>query len=210
MKNFSISTFVWLSIFLVFFIWSAIKPCDYFIWFLEVLPAIVFVIVLSLTYKNFKLTPLCYWLILIHCLILMIGGHYTYARVPLFSWLQQIFNLSRNHYDRLGHFAQGFIPAVIAREILLRKTPLSTGKWLFTIIICFCLAISSLYELFEWWVAIATGTRAEEFLSTQGDIWDTQKDMLFALLGATASLLSLNKIHDRQLNILLKKNAKKN
>ena len=166
------------------------------------------IIILAATYKKFPLTPLTYWLILIHAIILMIGGHYTYAKVPLFDSLRDAFDLSRNHYDRLGHLAQGFIPAIIAREILLRRSPLNHGKWLFFIVTCICLAISAFYEFIEWWVAIAVGGDAESFLALQGDIWDTQSDMFLAMIGAILALLTLRRLHDHQL-ARLQKNAGK-
>ena len=140
-----------------------------------------------------------YWLILLHAIILMIGGHYTYAEVPLFNLIRDKFELSRNHYDKVGHFAQGFIPAIIAREILIRTSPLKPGKWLLFIVVCVCLAISAVYELIEWWVAVVSGTAADAFLGTQGYVWDTQSDMALALLGALTALVLLGKYHDRQL-----------
>ena len=199
----NIRQLAWIGVFLSVLIWSAIQPKDYFIWILEVFPALVAVVVLVATLKRFPLTPLVYQLILVHSVILMIGGHYTYAEVPMFDWLKHSFDWSRNHYDKLGHLAQGFIPAMIAREILLRNSPLQTGKWLFFIVISVCLAISAFYELIEWWVAVAAGYGAEAFLATQGYEWDTQSDMFFALLGALLAQLSLNRLHDRQLRKLL-------
>ncbi|MBI3597490.1 MAG: DUF2238 domain-containing protein [Nitrospirae bacterium] len=194
---------LWLGLLLVF-VWSVIHPHDLFTWFLEVVPAIIGMIVLVLTYPKFKFTIFAYLLMAIHATILMIGGHYTYAEVPLFNWIRDVFELSRNHYDRLGHFVQGFVPAIIVREVLLRKSPLTRGKWLFFIVVSICLAISAAYELFEWGVAELTGTAADSFLGTQGDVWDTQKDMAFALIGAIISLLTLGKLHDRFLNKLAK------
>lgn len=191
---------LWLIIFFSVLIWSGIKPHDIFTWLLEVLPAILGLVILVLTYKRFRFTELVYWLILIHSVILMIGGHYTYAEVPLFNWISDTFELGRNHYDKVGHFAQGFIPAIIAREILIRKSPLKRGKWLFFIVVCICLAMSAFYEFVEWWVAVASGTAAEAFLGTQGYVWDTQSDMLMAFLGAIISLIFLGKLHDRSLN----------
>ena len=184
-------------------LWSAINPKDQFIWFLEVSPAIFGAIVLALTYRTFRLTPLVYSLILIHCIILMIGGHYTYAEVPLFDQLQDLFGLSRNNYDKVGHFAQGFVPALIAREILIRKQVISTAAWRNFFIICFCLGFSAFYELLEWWVALVSETSADTFLATQGYVWDTQSDMGYALLGAILGLLLLSKLHDRQLKQFL-------
>lgn len=184
------------------FLWSGIGPRDRFTWFLEVLPAIVGFFVLAATHRRFPLARLTYVLIAIHAVILMVGGHYTYAEVPLFNWLRETFHLSRNYYDRVGHFAQGFVPAIIAREILLRRTPLRPGGWLATLVFSVCLAISALYELMEWGVSAATGTAADAFLGTQGDIWDTQKDMAMCLVGAMAALLLLSKVHDRALEKL--------
>jgi len=180
--------------------WSAIRPHDYFTWFMEVLPALIAVVVLAATYTRFRLTALAYWLILAHSVILMIGGHYTYAEVPLFDWVRDVFHQGRNNYDKVGHFAQGFVPAIITREILLRKTPLGPGGWLAFITVSICLAISALYELFEWAVAEATGEAAEAFLGTQGYQWDTQSDMAFAFLGALAAVVLLSRYHDVQLS----------
>ena len=188
-----------LLIAVVVFIWSAIRPHDYFTWILEVFPAIIGVSVLAATYRNFKFTTVVYVLIGAHAIILMIGGHYTYADVPLFNWIRDEFALNRNHYDRVGHFAQGFVPALIAREVLLRKSPLRRGRWLFFIVVSICLAFSALYELFEWGVSEATGSAGDAFLGTQGDVFDTQKDMAMALVGAITSLLLLSRLHDRQL-----------
>ena len=192
-------TGIWLAIFSVCLIWSAVRPVDYFTWFLEVIPAIIGFVVLTVTYRKFRLTSLSYWLILMHCIILMIGGHYTYAQVPLFDWLQEAFDLERNNYDKVGHFVQGFVPAMLAREILVRKKVVNGNKWLAFIVVCFCLAFSAFYELIEWWVAISTGESAEAFLGTQGYMWDTQSDMALALLGSITALTLLSKIHDRQL-----------
>jgi len=188
--------FLWLLIFSSVLLWSAVRPHDYFTWVLEVLPAVLGVVILAATFRSFQFTSLVYWLILIHSLILMIGGHYTYAEVPAFNWIRDVFGMSRNNYDKLGHFAQGFFPALIAREILLRKSRLEKGKLLSFIVICICLAISAFYELIEWWVAAATGTSADAFLGTQGYNWDTQSDMLFALIGAIAALILLSRVHE--------------
>ncbi len=193
------ASLTWAGIFFTVLIWSAIEPKDYFIWMLEVLPAVIALVILAATGKAFPLTPLVYILILLHCIILMVGGHYTYAEVPLFDWLREPMGWTRNHYDKVGHFAQGFVPALIAREILLRRSPLQPGKWLFFIVACICLAISAFYEFVEWWVAVATGTAAEAFLATQGYVWDTQSDMLYALIGAIVAQLLLSRLHDRQL-----------
>jgi len=191
-----------LAVFFAVFVWSGIAPYDYFTWFLETFPAMVGLVLVAATYQRFRLTDIAYTGIVIHCLILMIGGHYTYAEMPLFSWLRDTFDLARNYYDRLGHVAQGFFPAIIAREILLRRSPLTQGKWLFFIVTCICLAISACYEFLEWWVAVGTGDDAVAFLATQGDVWDTQWDMFLALLGAIAAQLLLGRWHDRQLKAI--------
>lgn len=190
---------------LVILVWSAINPHDYFTWFLEVLPAVAGFVLLAATYRNFRFTTLAYTLMWVHAVILMVGGHYTYAEVPLFNWIRDSFGFSRNHYDRVGHFAQGFVPAIISREILLRKSPLNQGKWLFFIVLCICLSISAFYELIEWFVAEATGTSAEAFLGTQGDVWDSQWDMFLALTGTVTAQLSLRTTHDKHLKSLLNK-----
>jgi putative membrane protein len=179
--------------------WSAWKPKDYFIWFLECAPAIAYAAIAIALYRRFRFTDLVYWLVLIHSIILMVGGHYTYAEMPLFSWLRDEFGLARNYYDRLGHVAQGFVPAMIAREVLLRLNVVNGKGWLFFVVVCFCLALSAFYEFIEWWVAVGTGEAATAFLATQGDVWDTQWDMFLALLGAIAAQLALNRWHDSQL-----------
>lgn len=191
-----------LAVFVAVLIWSAINPYDRLTWWLEVLPAILALPILVWTMSSFPLTRLLYVLILIHAIILMIGGHYTYAEVPLFNLLQDAFNLARNYYDRIGHFVQGFVPAMIAREILLRKHVVASSGWLFFIACCICLSLSAFYELIEWWVAALTGTAAESFLGTQGDIWDTQWDMFIAMIGAITAQITLSKCHDNQLNML--------
>ena len=190
---------IWLFIYFTVFIWSLINPKDLFTWFLEVFPAMIALIVLAITYKNFRLTPLVYSLILIHCIILMVGGHYTYAQVPLFDFIKELLNQERNNYDKLGHFAQGFIPAMIAREIIIRKSIITIESWRNFFIICFCLGFSAFYELVEWWVAIYSGEGANDFLGTQGYIWDTQSDMAWALLGAILALIFLRSYHNTQL-----------
>jgi len=193
--------YLWFSIFAPVLIWSAYLPKDPFTWFLEVLPVFIGLFILVLTYKKYPLTPLLYTLILIHMIILMVGGHYTYAEVPLFDWLKEIFEHSRNNYDKVGHFAQGFIPAIIAREILIRKEIVQGSKiWLDYIVLSIILAFSAFYELLEWWVALAVGEDAEAFLGTQGYVWDTQSDMGYALFGGIMALLLLSKLHDKQLN----------
>lgn len=193
---------VWVGIFSAVLAWSAYQPHDYFTWFLEVVPALIGLVVLAITRKSFPLTPLLYTLILIHCLILMVGGHYTYAEVPLFNDFKKWFGFERNNYDKVGHFVQGFVPAMIARELILRKDIINGRKWMNFFIVCFCLAFSAFYELVEWWVAIGTGDSAEAFLGTQGYVWDTQSDMALALLGSIVALLTLSKVHDRQLQLL--------
>ncbi len=182
--------------------WSAWKPHDYFTWILEVFPAMIAGVVLVAIYPRFRFTSLVYVLILIHAAILMIGGHYTYAEMPLFSWLRDEFHLARNYYDRLGHVAQGFVPAMIVREILIRNAVVNGRRWLFFIVCSIALAISACYEFFEWWVAVASGTAADSFLATQGDVWDTQWDMFMALCGAIVAQLTVAGIHDRQLRAL--------
>ena len=181
---------------------SAVHPKDTFTWLLEVAPIFIGVPILVVTYHRFPLTPLAYRLLFVHALILMLGGHYTYAEVPLGFWVQRALGLARNHYDRLGHFAQGFVPAVLAREILLRRSPLRRGKWLFFLVCSVCLAISACYEFIEWWTAVLSGDSATAFLGTQGDPWDTQWDMFLALVGALTAQLTLARGHDRQLERL--------
>ena len=190
---------IFLLLFFTVFIWSAINPKDYFTWFLEVFPAMIALIVLALTYRKFRLTPLVYSLILIHCIILMVGGHYTYAQVPLFDFFKELLNQDRNNYDKIGHLAQGFVPAMIAREIIIRKSIITMEAWRNFFIICFCLAFSAFYELIEWWVAIFINEAANDFLGTQGYIWDTQSDMAWALVGAILALIFLRKLHTKQL-----------
>lgn len=179
--------------------WSAWQPHDRFTWWLEVMPVVIALPLLLLTWRRFPLTRLVYCLILLHALILLVGGHYTYAEMPLFNWLRDTFGLARNYYDRVGHVAQGFVPAMVAREILLRTSPLRPGKWLSFLVICVCLAISACYEFLEWWVALASGSDAVAFLATQGDVWDTQWDMFLCLLGAIAALSLLSRRHDNAL-----------
>lgn len=185
---------IFLLIYFIVFIWSSINPKDYFTWFLEVVPAIIALIILTFTYKNFKFTPLVYSLILIHSIILMVGGHYTYSEVPLFDFIKDVFNHDRNNYDKLGHFAQGFIPAMVAREIIIRKNIINIEAWRNFFIVCFCLGFSAFYELIEWWVAILSNDSANDFLGTQGYIWDTQSDMAWALFSSIIALILLRKI----------------
>lgn len=188
-----------LSVLGAVFVWSAINPHDYFTWILEVFPVLIVLPLLIATYRKFPFTQLVYVLILLHAIILLVGGHYTYAEMPLFSWLRDYYGWDRNYYDRLGHVAQGFVPAIVTREILLRASPLRSGKWLFFLVVCVCLAVSACYEFLEWWVALASGSDAVAFLATQGDIWDTQWDMFLALLGAISAQALLAKLHDKQM-----------
>ena len=180
-------------------VWSGIGPYDRFTWWLEVAPALIAVPILIYVYPRFRFTRLIYTLIWLHAIILMVGGHYTYARVPLGFWVEQAFDLRRNHYDRLGHFVQGFVPAMVAREILIRKSPLKGSRWLPFLVVCFCLAFSAFYELIEFWTALASGEGATDFLGTQGDVWDTQWDMQLALIGAITALVFLSRVQDRQM-----------
>lgn len=180
-------------------IWSAINPLERGTWWMEVAPVLIGVPLLIATYARFPLSPLLNRLILIHAIILMVGGHYTYAHVPIGFWVQDLFDLSRNHYDRLGHLAQGFVPAILTREILLRTSPLQRGKWLFFIVVSVCLAFSAFYELIEWWAAAIGGESAESFLGTQGDVWDTQWDMFLALIGCISAQVLLAGVHDRSM-----------
>lgn len=181
---------------------SGIHPHDYPTWALEVFPVWIGIPLILYTYSTFPLTRLLCFLLAIHAIILVIGGHYTYAEVPWFNWLRDTYHLSRNHYDRLGHFAQGFVPAILTREILIRKSPLKNSRWLPFVVVCICLAFSACYELFEWATAAVSGQAADAFLGIQGDTFDTQKDMFMALIGATTAILTLPRIHDKQLNNL--------
>jgi len=194
--------FAWITIFLLVFVWSGIAPKDYPTWALEVAPAVIGFVILALTRHQFPLTPLLYLFILVHCVVLMVGGHYTYAEVPLFDSIKPLFGFERNNFDKLGHFLQGFVPALIGREILIRKAVVPSVYWRNFFIVCFCLAFSAFYELLEWAVAIISETGAEAFLGTQGYAWDTQSDMGFALLGAVLALALLGPFHDRQLRVL--------
>jgi putative membrane protein len=179
--------------------WSGISPYERGTWLLEVFPILLAVPLLVATARRFPLTPLAYRLIFFHALVLMLGGHYTYARVPLGSWAEALFHLARNHYDRLGHFVQGFVPAIVAREVLLRRSPLVRGRWLFFLVTAVCLAISACYELVEWAAALIGGGAAEDFLGTQGDVWDTQWDMFLALIGALLAQILLARRHDAEI-----------
>jgi putative membrane protein len=184
---------------LAVFIWSAIKPHDYFTWFLEVVPALVGFAILAGTYRRFTFTPLIYGLIWLHMIVLMVGGHYTYAEVPLFEWLKPVFGWTRNNYDKVGHFMQGFAPVLVTRELLIRKNVVVKKGWLPAILVLTILGTSAAYELIEWGVSEATGSAGDSFLGTQGYIWDTQSDMLFCLIGSIAGLLLLSKWHDGQM-----------
>jgi putative membrane protein len=192
----------WIAVFVGVLVWSGVAPKEYATWWLEVAPALLAAGVLWITRNRFPLTRLVCVLILIHCVILMIGGHYTYAEVPAFDWLKEQLGLARNNYDKLGHFAQGFVPAIVAREIVIRNRVFSTAGWRDFFIVCFCLAVSAVYELVEWWVALLSQDAAESFLGTQGYAWDTQSDMLMALVGATIALATLAKLHDAELAAL--------
>ena len=194
--------FVLLATVLAVLLWSLAKPRDLFTWFLEMAPVPVAAALIAWAYPRWRFTPLALSLIAVHACILLVGAKYTYAEVPLFNWLRDEYGLARNYYDRLGHFAQGFVPALIARELLLRKTPLERGGWLAVIVAGLALAISACYEFIEWWAALLGGSAAHEFLGTQGDVWDTQWDMFLALLGALAAQLALGRAHDRQLRAL--------
>lgn len=192
----------WFVVFFAVLLWSAVHPKDYFTWFLEVFPALAALAVLVATRKRFPLTRLAYQLILIHSVILMVGGHYTYAEVPLFDWIRDAFDMQRNNYDKVGHLAQGFIPAVVVREIIVRLRLVSGRRWTHFFVVATCLAVSAFYELIEWWVAVLAGASSEAFLGTQGYAWDTQSDMAMALVGAVLALALLSGVHDRQMAAL--------
>jgi len=190
---------VLLGLLLVIMAWSWVGPFDRATWWLEAIPVVVALPLLAWTRKTFPLTHLSYYLIFVHAVILVVGAHYTYARVPLGFWMQDWFEFSRNHYDRIGHLAQGFVPAILAREILWRSGAVVKRGWLFFLATCFCLAFSAFYELIEWWTAVIGGDGSVEFLGTQGDVWDAQWDMMFALTGAMVAQLLLGRWHDRQM-----------
>ena len=194
---------IWLVVFFAVLIWSGIMPKNYFTWILEVAPALIGLGILAATYHKFTLSRLTYCLILLHCIVLMIGGHYTYAEVPLFDTIANWFGWERNHYDKLGHFVQGFVPACIAREILLRFNVVKNERWLSILVMSVCLAFSAFYELVEWWVALAVGSDAESFLGTQGYVWDTQSDMFMALIGSAVFLLFFRKWQDSSIQKLV-------
>lgn len=188
-----------LGILLPIFVWSALGPLERFTWWLEIFPILIALPILFFSYKNLQFTRLAYLLMLVHASTLLIGGHYTYAEVPLFNWLRDTFEWSRNYCDRVGHLAQGFVPAIITREILLKKSPLVSGRWLFFIVCCICISISVMYEFIEWWTAVIEGGAADAFLGTQGDVWDTQWDMFCAFIGSILAQLLLAKMHDKQM-----------
>lgn len=188
-----------LTVVLAVLVWSGVAPRDRLTWAMEVAPVVIGLALAVPTYRRFRLTHLLYALLAFHAVILMVGGKYTYAEVPLFNWLRDAWDLSRNHYDRVGHFVQGFVPALLVRELLLRTSPLRPGRWLFTIVVFGCLGFSALYELIEWGAALALGSDADAFLATQGDVWDTQKDMALALVGAMLGQAWLGPAQDRQL-----------
>ena len=202
-KSLSARTYLWLGLFFAVLIWSGVEPKDRLTWVLEAGPAIIGLFVLAKTRISFPLTALLYFWILLHCIVLMVGGKYTYAEVPLFDWIREAFGWERNNYDKVGHFMQGFVPALIAREILLRKEIVNLDGWRNFIILSICLAFSAFYELIEWWAALLIGEDANAFLGTQGYIWDTQSDMAWALLGAIACVVTLKKTHDLQIKPLL-------
>ncbi len=194
-----------LTLIILFFIgliWSGIQPFDYFTWGLEVFPAVLGIIILIFTFKKFQFTFLTYCFILLHSFILFVGGHYTYAEVPLFDWIKEVFDLSRNNYDKVGHFAQGFIPAMIVRELFVRKNIVPIKKWLNFIVVSICLSFSAVYEFLEWWVALFSGENADAFLGTQGYVWDTQTDMFYATIGAITMLVLLSKVQDNNISKL--------
>lgn len=193
---------LWGAVFTLVLLWSGYQPKDTLTWFLEVAPALIGAALLLYTYRRFALTPMLYLLILAHCIVLMVGGHYTYAEVPLFDAIKPLFGFERNNYDKVGHLMQGFVPAILAREILIRRAVVKSRGWLNLFVVSVCLAFSAFYELIEWWVALLTGESAEAFLGTQGYAWDTQSDMAFALAGAILALVLLARWHDRQLAAL--------
>ena len=186
----------------IVFVWSAWRPYDRVTWWLEVSPAIIGAAILIFTYSHFRFTTLVYTLVILHMILLFVGGHYTYARVPLFQWMEPVFGWHRNHFDRLGHFMQGLVPALIARELFVRLRVVNSAGWRFSIIVLICMGISALYELLEWTTALIAGAAANAFLGTQGDIWDTQQDMFMALLGALCALVFFSVWQNRQMRTL--------
>ena len=192
-----------ITIFFLALVWSFISPVTWDTWLMEVTPGLFYITALAIMFRSFKFTDFTLIFILIHCIILFIGAKYTYAEVPLFNWIRDYFEMDRNNYDKLGHFAQGFIPAMVARELIIRLG--AVKRWLNFFVISICLAISALYEIFEWFAAVAMADGAEDFLGTQGYVWDAQSDMLFALMGASCMLLLLSKIQDKYISGLLTK-----
>ena len=199
--------YILISLFFLGLIISAINPHDYFTWILEVFPAIIGFVVLLITFKKFQFSYLSYIMILFHCYVLFIGGHYTYAEVPLFDWIREVFHQSRNNYDKVGHFTQGFVPAMITRELLVRKEVVKKGGWLSFLTVCVCLSISAFYEFLEWFVAIVSGQNSDSFLGTQGYVWDTQSDMLYAFMGALSMIVLFSKIQNRQIEKIANNNS---
>ncbi len=193
---------IYIALYVIGLLISVINPKDYFTWFLEVVPTLIGFGILAVTYKRFAFTNFTYFFILLHCFILLIGGHYTYAEVPLFDWINEVFHQSRNNYDKVGHFAQGFVPAMITRELFIRKNVIANKTFFNLLIFSVCLAISAIYELIEWWVALYTGENGNAFLGTQGYLWDTQSDMAWALSGAFIGWFALKGLHDKQLRQL--------
>ncbi|MBX7153450.1 MAG: DUF2238 domain-containing protein [Candidatus Kapaibacterium sp.] len=185
------------AVYCIVLVWSVVQPHDYFTWMLEVFPAVIGMIVLIATRNRFTFTTFAYTFIVLHCCILFVGGHYTYALVPLFDWVKEVFHQSRNNYDKVGHFAQGLVPAIITRELFIRLQVVQRKGWIAFLTVCVCLSISACYEFIEWFVAVVSGESADSFLGTQGYVWDTQSDMLYALLGALTTVLLLARIHDR-------------
>jgi putative membrane protein len=199
MKSVRTSHLALLIIVAIVFFWSGWHPYDRFTWWLETAPGLAGLVILLATHRRFPLTTLCYTLIALHICVLCVGGHYTYARVPAFDWLGTIFGWQRNHYDRLGHFMQGFVPAIIAREILIRLNIVQRKRWIPFLVVSVCLAISAFYELIEWWTAISSGSASNDFIGSQGDVWDTQEDMFLALIGAVCAVTLFSSFHDRAL-----------
>ncbi|WP_396188195.1 DUF2238 domain-containing protein [Flavobacterium sp.] len=196
---------LYIVLFLIGLVLSGIQPKEYFTWFLEVIPALIGGVILLLTYKKFQFTSFTYFFIVLHCYVLFLGGHYTYAEVPLFDWIKETFHQTRNNYDKVGHFFQGFVPAMIVRELFIRKEVISNKSYFNFIIVSICLAISAAYEWIEWWVSICTGEVGDAFLGTQGYIWDTQSDMLLATIGAISMLVFFSKFQDKAISAFLNK-----
>jgi putative membrane protein len=202
MKNLPRTHLALLAIVVAVLLWSGWRPYDRLTWWLEASPGIAGMIILVTTYRRFRFTTLCYALIALHICVLCVGGHYTYARVPLFDWVRPIVGWHRNHYDRLGHLMQGFVPALIARELIIRLDVLKRKKWLPFLVVSICMGISAVYELIEWATALVAGAASTDFLGTQGDVWDTQTDMFLALIGAISALVFLSALHNRAIRQL--------